>query len=364
MSEPIRILIVDGKMICGGIESFVMNIYRHIDRTKIQFDFLVHYKERFFYDDEIEALGGKIHRLSFRNDHNWFKYKKDLARFFQAHPEYQIVWGHMEGLASVYLKAAKKAGVRTTIAHAHITSAERSLKGLIKRILRKNIYKYTDYRFACSTEAGKYVFGNHEFTLIPNAIDTSKFLYNEEKRREIREKHGWQNRFVVGHIGRFNEQKNHRYLMEIFDEYKKMNPNAALCLCGDGELMPEIKSIVENKGLTDSVLFTGNIPNTNEYYSAFDCFVMPSLYEGLPVSGVEAQTSGLPCVFADTITRETALLQDRVCFLPITEKPEIWAKTILNQNGVKRNLSKDETLFTQYDIYHLTQQLSEFLLNH
>lgn len=334
--EPIRVLIVNGKMICGGIESFIMNIYRHIDRTKLQFDFLVHYAQRFFYDDEIERLGGKIHRLTFRNDNNFFKYKKDLANFFRSHPEYQIVWGQMEGLASIYLKAAKKAGVKTTIAHSHITSAEKSLKGLVKRFLRRNVYKYADYRFACSTEAGKYLFKNHDFTLIPNAIDTQRFAYNEAVRIRIREEKGWTDKFVVGHIGRFNEQKNHRYLIEIFDEYHKLNANSALCLCGDGELMPEIKKLVESKGLTENVCFTGNIPNVNEFYQAFDCFVMPSLYEGLPVSGVEAQTSGLPCLFADTITREVALLPDRISFLSIKQSPAIWAEQIKMNEPLER----------------------------
>ena len=137
MDYPIRVLIVNGKMICGGVEAFIMNIYRHIDRTKVQFDFLVHYKERFFYDDEIEKLGGKIYRLSFRNDKNFFKYKHDLNKFFKEHKEYSIVWGHMDGLAAIYMRSAKKNGIKTTIAHAHITSAERSLKGLVKRFLRK-----------------------------------------------------------------------------------------------------------------------------------------------------------------------------------------------------------------------------------
>lgn len=365
MQEPIRILIVDGKMICGGIESFVMNIYRHIDRTKIQFDFLVHYKERFFYDDEIERLGGKIHRLSFRNDHNIFKYKKDLKNFFKNHTEYQIVWGHMEGLASIYLKAAKKSGVRTTIAHAHITSAERSLKGLVKRFLRKNIHKYADYRFACSTEAGKYVFGRHEFQLIPNAIDTKRFTFDKQTRLSIRKKHNWQeDQFIVGHIGRFNEQKNHKYLIDIFQEYHRLNKKSVLCLCGDGELQTSIKEYVISKNLEEYVLFTGNIPNVNEYYQAFDIFVMPSLYEGLPVSGVEAQACGLPCIFADTITPEVSLLSDRVQFLSILQPAETWAHSIFNQKNVDRHLSEGELILTKYDIYHLSEYLTHFLLNH
>ena len=361
MQEPIRILIVNGKMICGGIEAFVMNIYRHIDTEKIQFDFLVHYRERFFYDDEIEARGGRIHRLSFRNDNNIFKYKKDLANFFKSHPEYQIVWGHMEGLAGIYLKAAKKAGVRTTIAHSHITSAERSLKGLVKRILRRGIPKYADHRFACSTEAGRYLYGKRDFKLIPNAIDTKRFLFNRDVRDVIRAKHGWDDKQVIGHIGRFNEQKNHGYLIEIFAEYAKLRADAVLCLCGDGELMPNVKQRVQALGLTDRVTFTGNIPNANEYYQAFDAFVMPSLYEGLPVSGVEAQAAGLPCLFADTITREVGLLADRVAFLSIKQEPRAWAEALTKLNAPARTLDEAHALPADYDIHHLTEQLSQFL---
>lgn len=362
MEQPIRVLIVDGKLICGGVESFIMNIYRHIDRTKVQFDFLVHYQERFFYDDEVEKLGGKIHRLSFRNDGKFFKYKKDLKKFFTEHKEYQIVWGHMDGLASVYLKIAKQCGVKTTIAHSHITSAEKSLKGLIKRLLKGKTWKYADYRFACSTEAGRYLYGKHDFQFIPNAIDTSKFVFNEEKRQEIRKAYGWEDKFVIGHIGRFNEQKNHKFLVEIFDEFLKINPNGALCLCGDGELKDSIKEMVEQRGLTDKVVFTGNIPNVNEYYSAFDCFVMPSLYEGLPVSGIEAQTSGLKCLFADTITKETSLVEENVKFLSIQDTAKVWAKIIsVNEKFERVNI---EEIITQKDfnINEQSKKLQEFFL--
>ena len=271
-----RILIVDCKMICGGVEAFIMNIYRHVDRGKIQFDFLVHYKDPCFYDKEIEALGGKIYRLSFRNDHNYFKYIRDLNDFFKMHPEYRVVWGHMDGLARIYLSVAKKWG-RTTIAHSHITSSEHSLKGLVKRILRKNVYRYADFRFACSSEAGRYLYGKHEFRLIPNAIDTGRFAYSPETRERIREENGWgADELVIGHVGRFNEQKNHPYLIDIFEQVAHKNPRCRLCLCGDGELREKIREEVARRGLSDKVLFKGNIPNVNEYYQAFDVFVLPS----------------------------------------------------------------------------------------
>lgn len=361
-NQPLRILIVDGKLICGGVESFLMNIYRHLDRTKIQFDFLVHYKERFFYDDEVEKLGGKIYRLSFRNDNNYFKYKKDLREFFYSHQEYQIVWGHMDGLASIYLKVAKECGVKTTICHSHITSPELSFKGIIKGFLKRNTWKYCDYRFACSTEAGKYLYGNHEFQLIHNAIEIEKFSFDKKVRNIIRNLYGWENKIVIGHIGRFFPQKNHSYLIEVFDRVVKQDENFVLCLCGDGEDKENIEQIVKEKGLSKKVTFTGNISNVNEYYQAFDIFVMPSLYEGLPVTGVEAQTSGLKCIFADTITPEVNLVRENVSFLGISEDDIAGWERIIQDNCIyeRKDCSKIVS-DAGYSITSLSKYITNFM---
>ncbi len=359
--KPLRILIVNGKMICGGVESFIMNIYRRIDRTKVQFDFLVHYKERFFYDDEIESLGGKIYRLSFRNDKNYFKYKHDLSRFFKEHKEYAAVWGHMDGLASIYLRVAKRCGVKTTIAHAHITNAESSLKGLIKRLLKKNISKYADIRFACSTEAGKYLYGKNQFKVVPNAIDTKKYRYDLSVREKIREKLNFENKYVIGHVGRFNLQKNHKYLIDVFSKTVQNCPDAVLCLCGDGEEKNNIISYVKKLGLYDKVYFAGNVSNINEFYQAFDIFVMPSLYEGLPISGVEAQNSGLPCVFSNAITKEVQLTKD-VVFLAINEPEDTWSVQILQFKNYLRQDNSETVKNFGYDIWDEARAFEEFFI--
>ncbi len=360
--EPIRILIINGKMICGGVESFIMNLYRRIDRSKIQFDFLVHYKERFFYDDEIEKLGGKIYRLSFRNDNRFFKYKKDLKLFFKEHKEYKIVWGQMDGLMSVYLKQAKKYGNNViTIAHSHIAGAEKSLKGLIKRFFKKGVGKVADYRFACSTEAGKYLYGKKDFKIFPNAIDTKKFDFSQEKREKIRKEFSLpSNAFVIGHVGRFNEQKNHEFLIKIFNEVVKKDERAVLMLCGDGELKEKISMQVNALNLQDRVIFVGNVNNVNEFYSAFDVFVMPSLYEGLPVSGIEAQTSGLKCLFSDTITKETQLVVENVYFKSIKASPSEWAEKIISISVYKRESKRLEVAKTGYDVYDEISKLENF----
>lgn len=360
-NKPIRVLIVDGKLISGGVEAFLMNIYRRIDKNKIQFDFLVHYQEKFFYDDEIEALGGKIYRLSFRNDNNVIKYYRDLKQFFRSHKEYSIVWGHMDGLASIYLRVAKKEGVHCTIAHSHITSSERSIKGIIKKSLRIGINNCTDYRFACSTEAGEYLYGKHSFNLIHNAIDLNRFSFNEEIRKKIRNENNWTKEIVIGHVGRFFAQKNHSYLIELFKRIVEKDDRYVLCLCGDGEDRPLIEKKVFDLGLSDKVVFTGNIPNINEYYQAFDVFVLPSLYEGLPVSGIEAQTSGLKCIFANTITPEVNIITENVKFLPITDDfIEKWGSEIIDSSFYVRNDRKEEMEKAGYSIEDLVNKLTRF----
>ncbi len=337
-----------------------MNIYRHIDRTKVQFDFLVHYKERFFYDDEIEKLGGKIYRLSFRNDKNFFKYKHDLNKFFKEHKEYSIVWGHMDGLAAIYMRSAKKNGIKTTIAHAHITSAERSLKGLVKRFLRKKISKYADLRFACSTEAGKYLYGKNEFKIIPNAIEIARFKFNKNIRDKIRLQYKWDNKIVLGHVGRFNDQKNHKFLIEIFKRLLDINDQYYLCLCGDGENRQSIEKQISDMNLNDKVLLMGNIANVNELYQAFDLFLMPSLYEGLPVSGIEAQASGLNCIFSDTITHEVALLPDKVKFISLSQSSDTWADIINSTVGYDRIDTTEIIKNAGYDIIDESFNLQSF----
>lgn len=359
---PVRILIVDGKMICGGVESFIMNIYRHIDRTKIQFDFLVHYKEKFFYDDEIEKLGGTIYRLTFRNDNNYFKYKKDLKEFFLNH-HYDIVWGHMDGLASIYLKVAKLCKVKYTIAHSHITSSEHSIKGLLKRILKRKICDYADFCFACSTEAGHYLYGKKKFYLMHNFIDASMFDYCYETRKKIRQQNNWgKEDIVIGMVGRFNKQKNHKFAIDLFCELNKKNSHYKFCLCGDGEMIDEIKEIAKKKNIINEIQFKGNILNINEYYQAFDILIMPSLYEGLPVSGVEAQTSGLKCVFSNNVTKEVSIVGENVCFLPIDNGIKKWADTIDQIKKYERKSKKKNILEAGYDINLEIKKIEFFLL--
>ena len=215
--EPIRVLQVVPNMNSGGLENLIMNIYRNIDRSKVQFDFIVHYEKRGFFDDEIESLGGKIYRFSVREDNNIIKYVKDLNLFFKNHPEYRVVHGHMASLGFIYLGIAKKYKVPVRIAHSHGTSHLRTIKGYIKFFTFKLVKYESNVNFACSTEAGKYLFGNkRKFEFIPNAIDMDKFEYDEEIRKEYRHKLDLDGKLVLGHVGRFNLQKNHNFLLDIY----------------------------------------------------------------------------------------------------------------------------------------------------
>ncbi len=362
VSEPIRVLMVNYKMHCAGIESFIMNMYRNIDRSKVQFDFLVHYTERQIYDDEIESLGGRIYRLSIREDNNFIKYFKDLKKFFKEHPEYKIVHGHMESFGLFYLRAAKKAGVPVRIAHSHNDKVDPSLKGAVKNILNKPFKYYaTDY-MACSKESAEYLFGDRDCWVIPNAIDVQKFLYNEKIREEVRKDLNIENNFVVGHIGRFNIQKNHNFLIDVFRKVADKNPRAILLCVGEGPLQEEIKKKVKELSLEDKVLFLGVRKDAERLYQAMDVFVFPSLYEGLGIVGIEAQASGLKMVCSDGIP-DLAKVTPNVTSLALKDSTDKWAEIInFCDNGYARCDMYEHLSRSGFDVKNIALELQEFYL--
>lgn len=327
MSEPIRVLHVVTHMNRGGLETMIMNYYRHIDRTKIQFDFLTHRDGKKDYDDEIFKLGGKIYHLPPVNPLDKKGYLKKLDDFFREHPEYKIVHSHLDCMSAYPLRAAKKYGVPVRIAHSHNTSQERNLKYLIKLYSRSLIPKYATDLFACGEEAGKWMFRNHPFVVMRNAIDAEKFVYNSEVAKQKREELGIEDKFVLGHVGRFNLQKNHEFLIDIFNEVCKQNENAVLLLIGTGELEYKIHEKVRNLGLNKKVMFLGVREDIPELMQAMDVFVFPSLFEGLPVTLVEAQAAGLPCVVSDMITKEIDII-DNMRFLEINGTTSKWVEEI------------------------------------
>ena len=340
--EKVRVLHVVPNMHAAGLETLIMNIYRNIDRTKVQFDFLVHYKERHFYDDEIEKLGGKIYRLSFRNDGNLVKYLKDLDYFFQNH-RYSIVHGHMESTACFYLGIAKKYNVPIRIVHSHNTSTEKNLKGFIKYQLQKLSTTFATEYFACGKLAGEFLYKNKPFTVIHNAIDLDIFKPDIEARNILRDEYNIGNKFVLGHIGRFNSQKNHMFMLDVFEKFHKLIPESLLILVGEGETENDVRNKVVKLGLSDSVLFLGVRSDINSIYNMSDIFLLPSLFEGLPVVGVECQAAGRQALFSDAITDEIKITK-LIEFLPIdTENSvDIWCEKLMDRIQNRIELSENE----------------------
>lgn len=335
MKEPIRVLQVLGGTGLGGAESRVMDLYRSMDRRQVQFDFAVHNTKRDHFDEEIEALGGHIYRLPRFRLYNWMSYRRAWKYFFAEHPGYTCVHGHMTSTASVYLPAAKRAGVTRTVAHARSAGTDSGMKGRLTRLMRRNLWKKADFCFACSGLAGEAVFGKRACDkglvhVIPNAIEAEKFAYNSAHRDEMRDKLNVKDRFVVGHVGRFNPMKNHPFLLEIFAQVRKEREDAVLILLGEGSGMDAAKEKAQQLGIADCVYFLGNQKNVADYYQAMDFLIFPSLYEGMPGTVLEAQAAGLPCLIADTITAEVQLTE-LVQAMSLNASAQDWAQKAIGQ---------------------------------
>lgn len=358
----IRVLQCVNDMHRAGLETMLMNYYRNIDRTKIQFDFLTHRPGKSDYDDEILSLGGKVYYAPRLYPQNYPAYFKYMKKFFAEHPEYQIVHSHIDSMSYLPLLAAKKAGVLVRIAHSHNTSIDKDFKYILKQYFRKKITKAANYYCACGQEAGEFLFPGKEFTFIPNAIEVDKFLYNKEVRDKKRKDLGLANEFVVGHVGRLSYQKNHELLIRIFDELHKKDANTVLLLIGVGEKEDEIRKQVHELNLDECVRFLGNRDDVNELYQAMDVFVMPSLFEGIPVVGVEAQFAGLPCVFSNKVPVEVKF-SSKTQFVGLDSKLEDWIKAIEKYKGTEKNIAAEDLENSQYDIKKAYAILQNYYLD-
>ncbi|MBQ6806764.1 MAG: glycosyltransferase family 1 protein [Lachnospiraceae bacterium] len=372
----------------GGAESRIMDLYRQMNKEEIQFDFLVHSealnhvrgaalsrvygakecgREPQFYDEEIQKMGGHIYVLPKFKVYNYFTYRKAVKVFFAEHHEFEVVQGHMTSTASIYLPIAKRAGVPVTVAHSRNAGVEKGLKGIATKYLRKNLYRKADHCFACSVLAGVDVFGKEwvekgNVKIIHNAIDAGKFTYDLEKRTSMRQKMQLENKLVLGHVGRFNTQKNHPYLIDIFAEICKKREDAVLILLGDGPDKEQMEKKCAELGIREKVLFEGNQRHPEEYYQVFDFFLLPSFYEGLPGVLVEAQAAGLRCFAADTITRE-AKATELVTYLSIEQPAEKWAEAILGQVDYERKNVYHEMVASGFDVKTQAEGYKNFYLS-
>lgn len=370
--KEIRILHITECLSAAGIESFIMNNYRKLDRSKVQFDFLILRNQEEFYDLEIQSLGGKKYTICKSNKNTLIRILKEsieLYHFLCEH-SYNIIHIHYTTpLRAPYLFAAKKAGVPVRIYHSHSAevSGKSKLKTVIYDIMKIKIEKWATHYFACSNAAAKWIFpkklcDSHQVNVIYNGIDIQKYSYYELYRKEIRDELNLGRSFVLVHTGRFLEQKNQSFIIDIFVELKKKCPEAILLLLGEGELQKAVKNKVVQKNLIESVLFLNVRSDVYKILSASDCYIMPSLYEGLPVAAVEAQCSSLPCVLSQNITKEIKLT-DKVSFLSLDDPIEIWVQEILKYKGCIRNDESQLILQHGYDANQVAQLLQDFYCN-
>ena len=376
LNEPIRVLNIVGEMSPGGIEVLIMNIYRNLDRNKVQFDFLMHSPDgENSFVPEIEELGGRIYRgpiiktpIQTHYD-RLFEYIIFLKKFFKEHQEYHIIHGHMTNTAAIYMPIARKYGkVTCLIAHSHLTQARPGLVGKITDILQKPIPKLATNYFACSEMAAHWIFPDElinsgKVKIIKNGVDSKCFQYNTLEAIEIKERLGLKGKYVIGNVARFKLEKNHSFMIDIIQELVKVRDDIILMLIGDGELRQETETKVKMLGLDNYVMFMGIRSDVPKLMEAMDMFLLPSLYEGLPVAGIEAQAAGLPVITSTNVTREMDITGN-VTFLDLNESTDIWVDKI---NEIYSSFErKDMLLYIRengYDITETAKWLEEFYLD-
>lgn len=371
MGQPVRILHILGNTQLGGAESRIMDLYRHMDRSVVQFDFVVHSKEEGYFNEEIRKLGGRIFRVPRFRVLNYFSYCRAWKKLLQEHrdadgrSEFHMIQGHMTSTAAIYLPIARKCGIETTIAHARSAGVDKGLKGILTRFLRRNLSKKADYLFTCSELAGISVFGKKAVEqgrtrFLPNAIDCQKFAPDPLVREKIRRELGIENCYVIGHVGRFHYAKNHEYLLRVFAELvKRKTGDYVLLLLGEGSGMEDIRILSRELGIGDKVYFLGNKSNVNDYYQAMDYFVYPSRFEGMPGTIVEAQTAGLRCLMSDTICKEV-IATELVTTRSISEDPGLWADEIEQHLQYQRSSRVDEMKELGFDVHGQAVLMTDF----
>ena len=363
----LRVLHSVSNMARAGIETMLMNYYRQIDRDRIQFDFLANKPVPGEYDEEIREMGGRVFVSPGLNPLHFPKYRRFVADLLHSDPDIKIVHAHNEAMGYYALKSAKDAGIRVRIAHAHNTRIIRDYKYPLKMVCKRLLPGAATEYWSCGRDAGIYYYGEKRWNasgfILRNAIDVSRFAFCEEERGRLRRLHGLENCFVIGHVGRFNVQKNHSRLLDIFAETAKAVPDVRLALIGTGELEQSVKEKAQALGIQDKTLFLGQMSNVSEWYKAMDCFVLPSLFEGLPVVGIEAQAAGLPCFFSDRVTDEV-LMSPGARRISLQAENAEWAREILaaRQSETERTQGTEIVRQAGYDIQTEARKLQEIYL--
>lgn len=370
LDMPIRVLHVIGAMDRGGAETFIMNVYRSIDRNRIQFDFLVHEDRECAYDAEIRKLGGNIYRLPRFTGFNFFDYRKKCRCFFREHSQYSVVHGHIGSSAAIYLSEAKRAGL-FAVAHSHGTNAK-SFVRIPYAIVSYPTRYIADVFFACSLEAGVDRFGKRTvlrscFRVVNNGIDVDRFRFSQSSRNQLRSRLLLSDAApVFCHVGRFVSSKNHLFLLEVFSYIASVLPDAYLLLIGGGSLEHDIRKRVESLGLSDRVLFLGVQDDVATALMASDVFIFPSLWEGLGIAAIEAQASGLPCLLSSSLPAMSKVTPG-ARFIDLEEGAQAWAEEAIKSFEMpsdNRSLCANAVKQAGFDIADTTNKLSVFYSSH
>ena len=355
----VNILYINGNIMKrGGIEAFMMNYFREFDRSQIHIDFIVHGYDKGVYDDEILAAGSRIYHVPTKSKHP-IKYVKELRKIFK-NQKYDIVHSHLDAMSGWVLKIAKECGIPIRIAHSHNTDhlTTNFIKYKINEASRKKVSKYATHCFACSVEAGRWLFGERKFIVIPNAVSTERFKFNEDSRKKIRKLLKVENdEILIGNVGRFDTQKNQKFLVEVFDKLYKLNEKYKLIFVGSGDMQQEVESYSNNLECRKNIIFVGSKENVYEYYNAMDIFTLPSIFEGLGIVLIESQLNGLQSFASDVVPREVSI-SDHILFLPLVI--EEWTQAI-EKCSIER---KDNLInWEKYDIHKAAIQLQKIYID-
>ena len=366
MSEPIRVLQIIGLSCGGGVEAVIMNYYRHIDKSKVQFDFVVHENPLKSFADEAKSMGANVYEVT-PYTKNILKFTYEIYRIIKE-GNYKIVHSNMNSLSGFPLLAAYLAGAKVRILHNHTTDTkEEGLRTTIKRVLRPFAKAFANQSWACSKLAGEWMYGkeaveNGDVTVINNAIDLDKFAFNQKKCNGLRKELGLEDKFVVGHVGRFMKQKNHEFLIDVFAEVFKDKENAVLLLIGEGPLMELIKDKVSRLNLNDKVIFLGVRSDVADLYNVMDVFVLSSFYEGLPVVGVECQANGLPFLCSSNVTKEV-VFSTAIELFDLNVGATQWAKKTIVMGNTGRIETRSDIKAAGFDIRVESRKLEERYLS-
>lgn len=331
----------------GGVESFLLNYYRKIDKTKIQFDFLCNTHNKVAYEDELKILGSHVIHITMRSK-NPLKYYKELNEFMKQHAtDYQAVWVNVCSLANIdYLKVAKKYGVKKRIIHSHNSqNMDNWMRKVLHMINRYKIQKYATDFWACSEGAARWFYKKNlqsKAVIIKNAIELDKIEFSEQKRSLIRNKYGIDDKFVVGNVGRLHFQKNQMFALEVMKCLVQKMPNCVLVLVGQGEDEKKLKQRARELNIQENIIFTGVQSDIGGYLSAFDLFLFPSVFEGLGIAGLEAQVNGLPVISSYGVIPEKLKLNDNFHFKKLEDGAESWADEIVKQSSHLKRTDRKE----------------------